>query len=595
MARPTARYAVTAEDRTKQGLDSVRRSLGGLKSQFAALGATLTAGAFAAVTKEAIAQADELNKLSTQLGFSTEALSQYQFVAQQTGVEFRTLTQGLQRMTRRVAEAAQGTGEAKNALFELGVDAEKLTKLRPEQQFEVLADAFANVDDQSTKVRLAFKLFDAEGVRLLRTMEGGSAAVQQLRAVFDRLGGTLTQETADAATQATDAIGRLKATFSASAVDIVRIFGPAITTAANYLAENIPKAVLQAERFLVRARQGFVSIAASIAGLFGNDEAAENLRDLASVYGEQFDRMGQAVDNFKVKLPDAVNAQDFFDDSLRANIETKKKSTAAQKELNKELERAKQITEDVRTPFEVYSDSIAELEGLFARSKISQETFNRAVEQTKEQFREGIGIDPTPIQEYSAALADLEDALGRGAISFDEYARARFAAESALEGDTQDTKDKIQETENALVDFGKQAGSNVKDAFSEFFFDPFNSDLDGLVSNFANAMRKVAAEAAANAALKAILGATGGSAGTFGSLFGRALGGPIGTQTPVLVGERGPELLTNAPPGSSIQPNGGMQAITVNVSAAASANRDSANQIGYDIGRQIQDSMRRNS
>jgi hypothetical protein len=91
MARPTARYRVTAEDKTKAGLNSVRRNLGSLKGQFAAIGAA--AGViFGAFSKSAFSAADDLNKLNDQLNISTEALSQYRFVAQQTGVEFNTLT-----------------------------------------------------------------------------------------------------------------------------------------------------------------------------------------------------------------------------------------------------------------------------------------------------------------------------------------------------------------------------------------------------------------------------------------------------------------------------------------------------------------------
>ena len=641
MARPTARYAITAEDKTKTGLNSVRRSLGGLRGAFAAV--TAVSGAvFVAFTKSAFTAADELNKLNTQLGFSTEALSQYKFVAQQTGVEFNALTTGLQRMVRRVGEAAQGTGEAKNALFELGVDAQKLARLRPEEQFEVLADAFADVTNQGDKVRLAFKLFDTEGVRLLRTMEGGSAAVRELRAEFDRMGGTLTGDVADTATEAVDAIGRLRAQFSATSVELIRIFGPAITAAANWLAETIPKAVLQAERFLVRARQGFTTLAAGLADLFGQEEVANNLRDLASVYEEEFDQLTNQFGEFSANLGESVDASAFMDESLKRLAGSTGKQTTAQKALNQELARAKSITEAVRTPFEEYNATLAELEGLLDRARINQETFNRAaaaagdellqgldleidssalelyqqrignlrqalaahnitqaefndiLESTREQLLEGLGIDPSPIMEYTRALAALDEALAATAITFDEYARGRFELEEALEGALEGTTEKVDQTQTALEEFGKRAAQSIQSSFSEFLFDPFNSDLDGLVSNFTTALRQIASQVAANAVLQGL--ATNPTiGGLFGGLFGRALGGPVGVRTPSIVGERGPELLTNAPPGSQIIPNAGAGAININVTAGTEVTRETASQTGYSIGRALQDYMGRNA
>ena len=80
----------------------------------------------------------------------------------------------MQRFTRRAAEAAQGTGEAKGAIRELGLDAQKLQKLPLDDQMKVLADAFGNVQNESDKLRIAFKLFDSEGAALVNTLALGS-------------------------------------------------------------------------------------------------------------------------------------------------------------------------------------------------------------------------------------------------------------------------------------------------------------------------------------------------------------------------------------------------------------------------------------
>jgi hypothetical protein len=74
----------------------------------------------------------------------------------------------LQRFTRRAAEAAQGTGEAKDALAQLGIAlGDQSGNLRQsEDLLGDVADAFARIEDPAERMRLAFKLFDSEGVAL---------------------------------------------------------------------------------------------------------------------------------------------------------------------------------------------------------------------------------------------------------------------------------------------------------------------------------------------------------------------------------------------------------------------------------------------
>ncbi|RMF84582.1 MAG: hypothetical protein D6744_02875, partial [Planctomycetota bacterium] len=214
MARPRIEYLITARDATASAFRSVRANADRALQSIGKIGVGLGAAAFAGVqqlVRQSAQAADEINKLSTQLGISTEALSEYQFVAQQTGVEFRQFALAIQRSVRRVAEAAQGTGEARQALRELGVDAKALTRLSPDQQFARLADALAGVESSADQVRLAFKLFDSEGVRLLRTIKAGSGEIERLREEARRLGLTLDQETANRASALVDAFGRLKA------------------------------------------------------------------------------------------------------------------------------------------------------------------------------------------------------------------------------------------------------------------------------------------------------------------------------------------------------------------------------------------------
>lgn len=595
MARPTARYRVTAEDATKQGLDSVRRNLGSLKTSFAA--AAAAGGAvFAVFSKSAFSAADELNKVNDRLNISTEALSQYRFVAQQTGVEFTAFTTALQRQGRRISDAAKGTGEAKDALRELGIEAAALSRLTLDQQFEVLADAFAEVEDEGRKSALAMKLWDSEGVKLLQTAKGGSEAVRALRAEADELGLTLDQDVADTATEAVDAIGRLRAQFKASGEEIIRILGPSIATLANWLSEKLPRAIAQSNRFLIALRIGAVETAAKVAEAVGNDAAAANLRDLANVYRDSFDDVSQSLENFEADIGEAVNAADFMDDSLKRHAETAKAAKTAQQELNKELAEAASITQSVRSPTAVYADELERLQGFYEREQITLETLNRARGQARDALEQALGIEPTALEAYTRELEKLDEAFDNAGLSIEEYERRLRQLDAGLEEPVQKTREKLEETESALTEFSKGAAQSAQSALADFFFDPVGSSLDDLVGNFANALRQIAAQAAANAVFNALPGSSEGLLGIFGALFGggRQLGGPVAGRVPVLVGERGPELFVPPTGGGQIQPATGGGPITVNLTVAQDVSRDSASQIGYDLARSINESTRRN-
>lgn len=245
-----ARLIFQGENRTKQAFNEINGSLSKLKGSaigvagsLKGLGAVLAGGLLARAGKDSLAFADQIDKLNARLGASTEFLSQMRFATEQTGVSFQTFALGLQRMQRRVAEAAQGTGEAQNALRELGIDARKLVELSLEDQFDVIAEALAGVGNDADKTRLAMKLFDSEGVALLQTMEGGAEAVRALREEGNRLGATLTSDMAAGAAGANDAINRI-ATATRGVVNELAInFAPAIEVVGNFLSEFIPRSV----------------------------------------------------------------------------------------------------------------------------------------------------------------------------------------------------------------------------------------------------------------------------------------------------------------------------------------------------------------
>lgn len=221
-----ARNSVIGALRVSLGLDSAQFQTG-LKSAETGMGrfsktakvafaAVAAAGAAAAVSlahavKQAADHADQLSKTSQRLGMTVEALSQLEYAGRMAGVSTETLSMALQRFTRRSAEAADGTGEAKVALQAMGItlrDAEGNLRSTQDLLYDV-SDALKRVEDPAMRVRLAFKLFDSEGVKLLNMLDGGADGLRRMAAESDRLGQTISSKTGKAAEEFNDNLTRL--------------------------------------------------------------------------------------------------------------------------------------------------------------------------------------------------------------------------------------------------------------------------------------------------------------------------------------------------------------------------------------------------
>ena len=169
---------------------------------------------------------DELAKASDKLGLSIERLQAYQFGAKLAGIETTTLNTALQRMARRVSEAAKGAGEAKDAIAELGLNAEVLSKFNVAQQYETIGEAFRKIGSQSDRIRLAMRIFDTEGVSLVNAFAAG---VKESRIEFEKLDVAIDREAAAAIEKMNDKITLMNTKLDAVGRRLLSETAPLIT------------------------------------------------------------------------------------------------------------------------------------------------------------------------------------------------------------------------------------------------------------------------------------------------------------------------------------------------------------------------------
>lgn len=285
-----------AEQRSKRFGNSAGRNIRkvGTALRTISTGAVVAVAGFAAVIKASADASDQLVKTSDKLGITTKALSGLRLAAERSGVAQNQLDIGLQRMTRRVAEAAQGTGEAQGALRELGLDAEKLNQLPLEQQFQAISEAMNRVDGEAEKVRLSFKLFDSEGVALKNTLALGAARLRETQEEATALGLSLNNIQAKNIAEAGDAAATLDAAFTGLGRQLSAAFAPALTVASERLAGWV-QTVTQALPYLSALASRFLDVRREVTALTSVEIKAEQLQ-LQKEQADNFERLGRAID-----------------------------------------------------------------------------------------------------------------------------------------------------------------------------------------------------------------------------------------------------------------------------------------------------------
>ena len=241
---------ISAVDKTKKGFGSVTSGLkkvtGAVFSMRTALVGVAGVAGFGLLIKSSLNSIDSLAKTASKIGTTTEALSGLRFAAELTGVATTTMDMALQRFTRRTAEAAKGTGEAKDALKTLGVNALELINMPLDQRMLVLADAFKKQTNEAEKLALAFKLFDSEGAALVNTLSLGREGLAELLGEAKALGIVMSSDAAEGVEDAVDSLTKLKTLFKGVTQQLAAGLAPAIESIAKLLTKRLKGAIDEA-------------------------------------------------------------------------------------------------------------------------------------------------------------------------------------------------------------------------------------------------------------------------------------------------------------------------------------------------------------
>ena len=569
MAEDT-RIVISAIDRTSKGFKSVGAGLGRItKSIFsmktALVGVAGVAG-FGYLVKSSLNATDSLAKTASKIGTTTESLSKLQYAAKISGVETNTLNMAMQRFTRRTAEAAKGTGEAKGAIKELGLDARKLQQLPLDQQMIKLAGAFGNVESDADKLRIAFKLFDSEGAALVNTLALGQEGLEKLFSKAKALGIVMSGEAADGAQKANDALTDLfsiakglKDQFSAALAPAIEAL---VTRLTNFLLET------------AKAQGGIEKFAKSLAVDFLNGVkltlfALEDLTNgFIEIYNGALTVKNQLQDTFGVGLQ---SAKEYKEELNAIDKQMKGTMNAGNLPLQKQLEVMDLLIARRKETLNLYHQAQD------AEAGASVEQVNFAARLVSELDKVIISLNTTK-EAIGTLPQTVTPALNQVTLGFKSWSDSLPTMEENLKSLTNQGLDGLTDSLTAAV----TGAANFKDAMKSMA----KSVVDSLIKML---IQKYIVDAAFGAITASFGGGGNVATGTYnsgmnfggpvnggGSMAGanaggggfgrRAIGGSVQAGQPYMVGERGQEMFVPNQSGSIIPNNkmGGGSGVVVN-------------------------------
>lgn len=198
-----------AQSEAKTLRNTMSKAAGAISAAFAGMFAIETVKQIRDMTRAAIDAAGGLGEQAAALGVTAAELQEYRYAATQVGLEQSEMDKGLEQLTKRLGEAAQGTKAPREALERLGISMDQVAGKTAGQVLPLIADGMAKIEDPTQRAAIAVDLFGRTGQKLATLLAGGSAEVNKLREAAHELGIVLSDEDIQHADEVADKLAAL--------------------------------------------------------------------------------------------------------------------------------------------------------------------------------------------------------------------------------------------------------------------------------------------------------------------------------------------------------------------------------------------------
>lgn len=169
--------------------------VGRLGRRTAIAGAAVGAGLFG-IANSTAELGDTVAKTADKLGMGIQELQELRYAAERSGVSTQKFDSSMERFVKRLGEATTGTGAAVDAYDQLGLSADALASMMPDEALKVVADRLQGVENQAQKTALVADLVGREGVAMVNMLRDGSKGLQQFAKDAQRTGYVMSEQAA---------------------------------------------------------------------------------------------------------------------------------------------------------------------------------------------------------------------------------------------------------------------------------------------------------------------------------------------------------------------------------------------------------------
>lgn len=230
---------------TIKGAASTLQSVGGAVSEIGGkifsltgLVSALAGGAgFTMLVRSSMETIAGTARLADSMGIATEKLSGLHYASKIAGVGAEELDGGLEKMLHSLGEAAAGGGEAGAAFQHLGLSAQQLAAMSPDQAFTAIAEGLKSIQNPAERTAVTMQIFGRSGAQLLPLLMKGADGIKAAQAEAERLGVTFNRLDAAKVEAANASMRRMQAVFEGAAQTLAIQLAPFIEAAANKLTE----------------------------------------------------------------------------------------------------------------------------------------------------------------------------------------------------------------------------------------------------------------------------------------------------------------------------------------------------------------------
>ncbi len=524
--------------------------------------AGLASGRAAQVVRQQLAFAGNLERVSEVVGFNVEQIQELRFAGEQLNLEVRAIDLGMQRFSRRIAEAAQGQGELLKVQQKYDIQLRNSDGTMREN-ISILgdfADAIAAAESEQEQLRIAFKLFDSEGASLVRLLRDGSDGLSEFRDRAREAGVVVNQsmisEMAEADRQVNELSQALRAQLLRSVADnigplteIIALLGElasvalSAATAIPNVAIGLEQAAIAIGQHLARQIHGDADAMSrlhdEIDSLVTFLEAARN-NELPHYVDERAIRAAtQRLELLRILNRQYLNERAAETAIINRTADAERARVAAAQAAADALPDVQEV--DISDALLRVNTLMAErmrLARLVAESRTAEERILSNIRFITEAIHRGDG--------------DINELL--------EVRRRLFVQLQAAMTKMHDDQEKIDE-------FGVQMARNLQSAMAETVESIITGQQD-ILAGFKRMLIRMVAELLARQLLLQFLGALSNLGGGVGSFFGKILagvpkrhsGGGVGARQPVITGGPGKEELFVPNVSGRVIPGGGMGA-----------------------------------